>query len=165
MQNRKVKQSVPAPESDLVSMWRELLAAAKGGEQLRNPPSNVDLGISEMLDHQPKNKSSYDHGPKRSEDSSQSTYEAGLASGREAGYQQGYREGFWDGCNLRNPVQEMAATPDKSTVGSKKTRAKSMTRLRGLPCANCGRSTYSDELECPGCGTPKARNQREACKK
>jgi len=155
--NKKVSQPVPAPESDLTSIWRGLLAAAEGAEQPRNTMPNVDdvLGISE------KNDNGHDPGSKRGEDSYQSTYEAGLASGREADYRQGYREGFLDGYKLRNPVRGPAATLDKSAVGSNKTTAKSVIRLRGLPCANCGQSSYTDELDCPGCGTPKARTVGE----
>jgi len=151
----------------MTSLSRRVLAAANGeGHLTRNAPPNKDdvLGISEMLDHQPKNDNGHDHGPERGEDPYQSAYDAGLASAREAGYRQGYREGFSDGYKfrLRNPLQETTATPDKSTVESKKTAAKTVTRLRGLPCANCGHSTYSDELECPSCGTPKAHAVSES---
>jgi ribosomal protein L37E len=123
------------------------------------------LGISEMLDHQPKNDIGRDHETKHSDDAYQSAYEAGLASGREAGYRQGYRVGFLDGYKLENPARTTAATPDKTTVESNKAVAKTVTRLRGLPCARCGRTTYSDELECPSCGTPKAHPIRESLAK
>ena len=158
MQNRKVRQSVPAPDSDLVSIWRGLLAAAKGGEQLRDTQPNKDLpGISERSNRQPTHDNGNSHGAKRSDDSCESAHETD-PGGREAGYRQGYREGFQDGYKLRNSVQGTPATADKSTAGSNKTAARSMVRLRGLPCPNCGHSTYSDELVCPACGTPKARS-------
>ena len=135
----------------MTSVSRGILATGNG-EDLRNTPPSMDdvLGISEMLDHQPKNDDSY-----------RPTHEPGLASGIEAGYRQGYRAGFLDGYKLRNPARERAGTLDKTRVESNKTATKSVTRLRGLPCAHCGRPTYSDELECASCGTPKAHLVRD----
>src|ERR1700740_609689 len=158
MPNRKISQSLPAPEPGLASVSRGILVTANGEGRLRNTPPSIEdvLGISEMLDHQPTDDNGHSHGPKHSDDAHQSAYEAGLTSGREVGYRQGYRAGFLAGYKLKNPVPATAATPDKTTVESNKTVGKSVTRLRGLPCAHCGRTTYSDELECPSCGTPKA---------
>src|SRR5215472_1536903 len=163
MQNRKVRQAVPAPEFDMTSVSRGAFATNNGEGQLRNTPPNMDdvLGVSEMLGNQPNNDNGHNHGPNHSEGSYQSAYEAGLANGREAGCRQGYREGFLDGYKVRNSVRAIAPTPDKMKIGSNKAAAKSVTRLRGLPCANCGRTTYSDELECSGCGTSKADAARE----
>ena len=162
MQNRRIGLSVPAPESDLVSIWRGLLsAAAKGGEQLTGTPPNMNdvLGISE------KNDKGEDHGLNHSEDSKQQVYETGLVGGIEAGYRQGYREGFLDGYKLRNAVRRASATADKPIVRSNKAAVKIGIRLRGLPCANCGRSSYTDEQECPGCGIPKAHPVKEKAAK
>lgn len=163
MQNRKISQSLPPSESEMTSVSRGILASANSERQFRNAPPEMDAvpDISGMLDLEPKTDNGLNRRPKQSDDSYQSAYEAGLASGREAGYRQGYRAGFQDGYKLRNPLSETAATPDKTPVESNKTVAKSVTRLRGLPCAHCGRTTYSDELECPSCGTPKAHAVRD----
>jgi hypothetical protein len=86
------------------------------------------------------------------EASSQSAYEAGLASGREAGYRQGYQAGFADGYKQTQGVVETStAAGAKAKAGEG--RAK---RLRGLPCAHCGVSLFSDETFCRSCGTPKS---------
>ena len=146
----------------MTSVSRGILATGNG-EDLRNTPPSMDdvLGISEMLDRQPKNDNGQNRGPKQDDDSYRPTHDAGLASGTEAGYRQGYRAGFLDGYKLRNPARERAATLDKTRVESNKTVTKSVTRLRGLPCAHCGRPTYSDELECASCGTPKSHLVRD----
>ena len=147
----------------MTSVSRTILATANGEGQLRNTPPKMDdvLNISEMLDLQPKNEHGQNRGPTQNYDSYESAYEAGLASGREAGYGQGYRAGFLDGYKLRNPAREKAATPHRTTAESNKSTAKSVTRLRGLPCAHCGRPTYNDELECASCGTPKVHPVRD----
>ena len=115
------------------------------------------ISVSEKLDQEPNNGNGHIHTLKQREDSYQSAYEAGLASGKEAGYRRGYREGFSDCCKLGNPARKAAATSHTSTGASKKAAANCASRLRGLPCANCGCSSYSDEVQCPCCGTPKAR--------
>jgi hypothetical protein len=50
-----------------------------------------------------------------------------------------------------------AATSHTSAYASKEAAAKYAIRLRGLPCGNCGCGSYSDEVQCPCCKTPKAR--------
>jgi hypothetical protein len=113
--------------------------------------------VPKKLDQEPNNGNGHIHTPKQREDSYRSAYEAGLASGKEAGYRRGYREGFSDCCQLGNPASGAAATSQTSTGASKQAAAKCGIRLRGLPCANCGCASYSDEVQCPCCKTPKAR--------
>jgi hypothetical protein len=114
------------------------------------------ISVSEKLDQGPNNGNVHIHALKQREDSYQLAYEAGLASGKQAGYRQGYREGFSDCRKLGNPAREADATSHTSTGASKKAEANCVSRLRGLPCANCGCSSYSDEVQCPCCGAPKA---------
>jgi hypothetical protein len=137
---------------------QEPLALPQGKSQLRKNPMDMTeaISVSEKLDQEPNNGNGHIHTLKQREDSYQSAYEAGLASGKEAGYRRGYREGFSDCCKLGNPARGAAATSHTSTGASKKAAANCASRLRGLPCANCGCSSYSDEVQCPCCGTPRA---------
>jgi hypothetical protein len=112
--------------------------------------------VSEKLDQQPNNGNGHIHILKPREDSYQLAYETGLASGKEAGYRRGYREGFSDCSQLGNPAREANATSQTSTGASKEAAAKCAIRLRGLPCENCGCGSYSDEVQCPCCKTPRA---------
>jgi hypothetical protein len=116
------------------------------------------ITVSEMLEQQPSNGNGRIHMLQQREDAYQAAYEAGLASGKEVGYRRGYRDGFSDCYKLANPAPSAAASPGKSTSvsgASKKTAENRASRLRGLPCANCGCSSFSDEVQCPRCGTPK----------
>jgi hypothetical protein len=115
------------------------------------------INVSEKLDQEPNNGHGQIHGLKQHVDSYQSAYEAGLASGKEAGYRLGYREGFSDCSGLRNPASGAATKSHSSTGSSKEAVDNCAIRLRGLPCANCGCVSYSDEAQCPRCMTPKAR--------
>jgi hypothetical protein len=115
------------------------------------------ISVPKKLDQEPNNGNGHIHTLKRREDSCQSTYEAGLASGKEAEYRQGYREGWSDCCQLGNPAPGAAATSHTSADASEKAAANCPTRLRGFPCANCGCVSFSDEVQCPRCKTPKAR--------
>jgi hypothetical protein len=120
------------------------------------------ISISEKLDQEPNNENGYIHTLKQREDSYQSVYEAGLSSGEEAGYRQGYREGFSDCCQLANPAREADATSHNSTGAFKEAAVNRAIRLRGLPCANCGCASYTDEEQCPSYGTPKVRAVRQS---
>ena len=115
------------------------------------------ISVPKKLDQEPNNGNGHIHTLKQREDSCQSAYEAGLASGKEAEYRRGYREGFSDCCQLGNPAPGAATTSHTSADASEESAANSPTRLRGLPCANCGCGSYSDEIQCPCCKTPKAR--------
>ena len=113
------------------------------------------ISVSEVLDQQPNNGNGHIHTLKRGEEAYKSAYEAGLAKGKEEGYRRGYREGFADCIKFGNPARIATATPDTPRDMSKETAA-NRARLRGLPCANCGCPSYSDEMKCPRCGTAKA---------
>jgi hypothetical protein len=113
--------------------------------------------ISEKLDQEPNNGNGHIHTLKQREDSSQSAYEAGLASGNEAGYRRGYRNGFSDHSKLGDPAHGAAAPLPTSIGAFKEAAANRAIRLRRLPCANCGCASYTDEVQCPCCETPKAR--------
>ena len=110
--------------------------------------------VSASLDHQPNNGNG--HRLEHPDRPYQSAYEAGRISGREEGYRLGYREGFFDGWKLVNPASGATAAQDAPTAASGKATGIPSPRLRGLPCANCGCSTYGDELQCSRCGTPTA---------
>ena len=116
------------------------------------------ISVSEMLDQQPSNGNGRIDTLQQREDAYRAAYEAGFASGKEAGYRRGYRDGFSDCYKLTNPAPNAAARPVRSTSASgasKKTAENRTSRLRGLPCANCGCSSFSDEVQCPRCGTHK----------
>ena len=113
------------------------------------------IRVSEMLDQQPNNGNGHIRTLKQVEDLYKSAYEAGLARGKEEGYRRGYREGFADCIKFGNPASIAIAMPNKPTDTSKEAAA-NRARLKGLPCANCGCPSYSDEMKCPRCGTPKA---------
>jgi len=98
------------------------------------------------------NGNGQDHMLKEGEVSAQSAYDAGLARGLEAGYRQGYQAGFADGLKQPQGVAETSSAPGAKTKAGEG-RAK---RLRGLPCAHCGVSLFSDETFCRCCGTPKS---------
>ena len=111
--------------------------------------------VSDRLDQQHDVGNGHIHMVKQREDPYQLAYDAGLASGKEEGYRRGYQEGFSDCYKLGNPVRGAAATPETTTDASKKTASNRASRLRGLPCANCGFPSYIDEVQCLRCGTPK----------
>ena len=113
------------------------------------------ISVSEMLEPRPKNDNGQVHTLKQREDAYQAAYEAGLAAGREEGYRCGYREGFSDCYKLNNPAHKTASMPDGAKGATKKAEAVRVIRLRGLPCTNCGCCSYSDEAQCPSCGTLK----------
>ena len=112
--------------------------------------------VSQLLDQPLTNGNGNVHTLKAREDSLfQSAYQAGLAAGLEAGYRRGYREGFSDGRKLDNVAHGATTAQSLATGLAKRNSATRETRLRGLPCANCGCASYSDEAQCPGCGTSK----------
>lgn len=115
------------------------------------------ISVPKKIDQDPNYGNGHIHTLKQREDSYQSAYEAGLAGGKEAGYRRGYREGFSDCCQSGNPAPGAAATSHTSAEASEEAAATSAIRLRGLPCTNCGCGSYSDEVQCPCCKTPKAR--------
>jgi hypothetical protein len=115
------------------------------------------ISVPKKIDQEPNNGNGHIYTLKQREDSCQSAYEAGLASGKEAEYRRGYREGFSDCSQLGNPAPGAAATSHTSAEASKEAAAKCPTRLKGFPCANCGCGSFSDEVQCPCCKTPKAR--------
>lgn len=86
--------------------------------------------------------------------------ESGLDSGKDRWFQQGYRAGYLDGLvhGLKQTDTGLAGTvantADRHSPPSKKARDHRELRLRGLPCAVCGCSSYTDEKQCPCCGTP-----------
>ena len=120
------------------------------------------ISLPEIHDQQPNNGNGHPHILKQREDLYRSGYEAGLASGKEAGYRRGYREGFADCTKIGSPSSEAVATLDMLKGASKNTPAKHASRLRGLPCTNCGCPSYNDEVQCPRCGTPKVATAGEA---
>jgi HSP20 family molecular chaperone IbpA len=141
--------------------WKPV-APAENESQLTSADLNMveAVGVSEMVDQQPKNSNRRIHTLKHPEYTYQSAYEARWASGTIAGYPRGYREGYSDGFKLGNLVNMAAAAPDTSTVATspaapEKAAANCKVRLRRLPCENCGGCLYSDESQCPRCGTPK----------
>jgi hypothetical protein len=158
MRNSTAKQSTSLHEFEKVTISPDLRAAANDEVELKkiSMDTNEAIAVSEMVDRQPNNDNGHILTLKRRDVSYQSAYEAGLASGKEVGYQRGYREGFSDGCKLGNPASGTTATADMPIAVSKKSADKRASRLRGLPCANCGCASYSDEAQCPCCGTPKA---------
>src|ERR1700680_2365542 len=157
MLNRTAALSIPPRKSEKVNTAGEPPAPARGKSQLREAHMDMNeaISVSEMLDQQPNKGNGSIHKLKQREDSYQAAYEAGLASGREAGYRRGYRGGFSDGYKMRTPAGGAASTPETSTGASKRAAANRAGRLRGLPCANCGCASYSDETQCPSCRTPK----------
>jgi hypothetical protein len=114
------------------------------------------INVSELLDQLPNNDTGRIHALKQREDAYEAAYEAGLAAGKEEGYRRGYQEGFSDCYKLGNPAHKAASIPDAPKGATKKAEANRVIRLRGLPCANCGCCAYSDEAQCPSCGTLKA---------
>jgi hypothetical protein len=145
---------------------QEQLAPAPGKSQPRKNPMNMTeaISVSEKPNQEPNNGYWPIHALKQPEYSYQSAYEAGLARGKQAGYRLGYREGFSDGSELRNPASGAAATSHASKGAPKERVGNCAIRLRGLPCANCGCVSYSDEVQCPRCGTPKSRAVGEESK-
>ena len=119
------------------------------------------ISVPKKLDQEPNNGNRHIYTLKQREDSCQSAYEAGLATGKEAEYRRGYREGWSDCCKLGSPAPGAAAASRTSAEASKEAAANCATRLKGFPCANCGCGSYSDEVQCPCCKTPKARAVRE----
>jgi len=97
------------------------------------------------------NGNGHSHPAPQQDDFYQAAYDEGLAHGREAGYRQGYQAGFADGFK-----QAQGDSGQSTTAGAAaKTPDGRLKRLRGLPCAHCGASVYSDETSCRCCGTPK----------
>ncbi len=76
------------------------------------------------------------------EDRFTSGFEAAVKAAKEAAFHDGYRAGFADGWR-----------DDDASASPKTARG---IRLRGLPCASCGCSSYTDEALCPCCGSPKS---------
>jgi flagellar biosynthesis/type III secretory pathway protein FliH len=114
------------------------------------------LNVSEISDQKPHNGNGHIGASKQREESHQSAYEAGLAKGKEEGYRRGYREGFADCIKLDiHPRRAASAPAPASTSTLEATAANSSTRLKGLPCSICGCPSYSDEVQCPSCKTPK----------
>jgi hypothetical protein len=111
------------------------------------------ISDSEILDQEPNNGDENIRTLKRRGNSYQSAYKAGLASGKEQGYRRGYREGFTDCIKLDNPTRNLSAMRSMSAGASKKAAGSNAIRLKGLPCANCGCPSYSDEVKCTRCGT------------
>ena len=157
MQNKTIGQPAPARASGNIGRLRKSLAGPKGeGQPNAIPGANDELASSGIGDHQ-LNRDNGMHMFERTEGSFQSVYDEVLAKGREAGYRQGYREGFSDGYKLGQAAAGAATALDTSAADLNKASPKCVIRLRGLPCANCGRCSYSDEPRCPGCGAAKVR--------
>ncbi len=113
--------------------------------------------VPELFGEQPKNGNGNVHMLKPREDGTYlSAYQAGLAVGKEEGYRRGYREGFSDGSKLGNPTRPAAMPRFAPTMPAREPAAVGPARLRGLPCAKCRCASYTDEVKCPACGTPKA---------
>jgi hypothetical protein len=159
-------QRRPQFEKRALDNSQEPLAPAPGKSQPRKNPMNMTeaISVSERSNQEPNNGYRPIHALKQPEDSYHSAFEAGLARGKEAGYRLGYREGFSDGSELRNPASGAAVTSHASKGAPKETVGNCAIRLRGLPCANCGCVSYSDEVQCPRCGTPKSRSVGEKSK-
>jgi hypothetical protein len=87
----------------------------------------------------------------------QAAYQTGYASGKKMGYRQGYKAGYANGRKQNN-----GSTPATRTSVISGGIRTSQQLLLGLPCTNCGAYFYSDEAQCPRCGTPRYRNPREA---
>jgi hypothetical protein len=121
---------------------------------------NEAINASEMHERSLSNGDGHIDTSMRHENAFQSGYEAGLALGKEAGYRLGYQEGFSDCCKLGNPARAVATTPGTSTSALREPADNRVSRLKGLPCANCGCPSYSDEAQCSRCGTPKATSGR-----
>ena len=117
--------------------------------------------VSEMHGQQPNNGDGHIRTLNQREDSYNLAYEAGLASGKAEGYQRGYQEGFADCIKFGNPAPGAAETRNTSTCGSRETAGHSASRLKGLPCANCGCPSYSGEVQCSRCGTHKVDTVRK----
>jgi hypothetical protein len=113
---------------------------------------------SELVADAGSNGNGHNHTLPQRRDSNQAGYEAGLASGREAGYREGYQAGFADG------IKQTQGNADNSMSAAPKTKGADgcLIRLRGLPCAHCGVSLFSDETSCRCCGTPKAARAEQS---
>jgi hypothetical protein len=110
---------------------------------------------SELAVEAGKNGNGHSHTHR--EDSYPAAHAAGATSGQEAAFRQGYQAGFADGIKH---TQEDAGTATNAAPSAKKVNG-ILKRLRGLPCAECGVSMFSDESCCRCCGTPKgARGER-----
>jgi len=84
----------------------------------------------------------------------QASYQAGFASGRESGYRQGYEAGFWNG--RRQGDAGSTAPPAAIGNAAEGIAGTGKARLFGLPCTNCRRLMFSDEIKCPYCKAPRA---------
>jgi hypothetical protein len=112
------------------------------------------MSVSEVLDKRQNNGKGQIHERQKVEGLYKAACEAGLANGKEEGYRRGYREGFVDCIAFRDLALGAAVPPNALTDASKKTPA-NRARLGGLPCADCGCPSFSDETKCPRCGVSK----------
>ena len=110
---------------------------------------------SELAVEAGKNGNGHSHTHR--EDSYPAAHAAGVTSGQEAAFRQGYQAGFADGFKqtVEGAGETAAAAPKAKNVDGR------MKRLRGLPCAECGVSMYSDESSCRCCGTPKGARAKD----
>ena len=101
------------------------------------------------------NGNGHNHAPAHHGDSYQAAFAAGAASAHEAAFREGYQAGFAAG--FAQAQQESAPNSTSTSAAPRgKTADGLLKRLRGLPCAQCGVSMYSDESICRCCGTTKA---------
>lgn len=149
-----VQRLVPARIPNNIGNFRKSLADPQSAMQPN--PFPADNAVRKSAEVCAEQQDGHVHALEGDQDSLQSVHDSILVRNREAGYREGYRAGFLDGYELANaggaaPTAHIAATT------SQKEGLKNVARLRGLPCVNCGRFFYSDEVRCPGCGTAKIR--------
>lgn len=89
------------------------------------------------------------------EQSHESAYETGISVGKVEGFARGYQQGFSDGFRFANSSTGQAIIGSGPEAGPTRVTDKREARLRGLPCIKCGCPSYSGELQCPRCGSPK----------
>ena len=152
-QNRTADWLVPAPIPSNIGNLRESLADPRNERQPNPFPTNNAVRKSAEVGSKEFNHARV-HAAEGDQDSLQPVQDSVLVRSREAGYREGYRAGFLDGYELANAAGA-ALAPHIGAIASHKEGLKNVTRLRGLPCTNCGRFFYSDEMRCPGCGAAK----------
>ncbi|HLJ23802.1 MAG TPA: hypothetical protein VKT71_06810 [Candidatus Acidoferrales bacterium] len=114
---------------------------------------------SELAVEAGKNGNGHSHTHR--EDSYPATRAAGVTSEQEAAFRLGYQAGFADGFK-----QTQADTAHTTSAAPRAKNADGrLKRLRGLPCAECGVSMYSDESCCSCCGTPKGARAKDRTEK
>lgn len=150
--------SVPARIPSNIGNLRKSLADLQNARQPN--PFPTDNAVHKSGEVGPEEQHACVQTLEDEQDSLQSVDDSVLVRNREAGYREGYRAGFLDGYELANAAGA-ASAPHIAATASQKEGLKNVTRLRGLPCTNCGRFFYSDEVRCPGCGTAKV-NATEA---